>query len=258
MYFENKCILCGQCVENCPHNAISIETEEFHINRDLCNNCNDPSCFKECFTEALRICGYDITVSKLFDIILRDRQFWGSKGGITLTGGEPLLQFDFVKEILSRCYDSYIHTAIETCGFVPVQNLIEILPFCDWIFFDLKHMNPIEHLNGTLADNQLILVNAKRLSREFKGRLIFRLPVIKKYNDSEQNINEIIEYIKETGRHELNILPLHHLGREKYRLINKTYKADKDSVPDRKDMESIKELCIQKGIDCYIGDDTPF
>jgi len=258
MYFPSKCIACGHCVNNCPQNAISIKNDKLVIQRQLCADCKKQSCIDECYTDALKLSGYEITVSKLFKIIQRDRQFWGKEGGITLTGGEPLLQLDFAKEILSECYHAYISTAIETCGNIPWKNYQDVIPYIDWIFFDLKNLNNEAHKKATNADNVLILKNAKQLSSEYNGRLIFRLPIIPGFNDSNENIDATILFIKETGRNEINILPLHHLGREKYQMLNKEYMGGDTPIPTIEKLKTIEKRFIASGIKCYTGSETPF
>ncbi|MEI7595086.1 MAG: glycyl-radical enzyme activating protein [Bacteroidota bacterium] len=258
LYFASKCITCGNCIEKCPSKAIKADNEKIYIARQLCVNCEKPDCVEECYTEALRVSGYEITVSKLYNIIQRDRQFWGSEGGVTLTGGEPLLQIDFATAFLSRCHQAYIHTAIETCGNIPYQNFQKAMPFLDWIFFDLKHFNVAEHKKGTLADNSVIIENAKRISAEFKGRLIFRLPLIPNYNDSKENIDSIVRFLKENNRNEINILPLHHLGREKYNVLNQEYTGINYPIPSPEQLKDIQKVFIESNINCYIGSETPF
>jgi pyruvate formate lyase activating enzyme len=258
MYFSSKCILCGRCIENCQHHALTFDNGSLKFSRQLCEVCEDQSCNNECYTGALRFSGYMISVSKLYDIIRRDRQFWGSEGGITLTGGEPLLQADFARDILLKCHESYIHTAVETCGNISWKNFMDVIPFLDWIFFDLKHQNNSLHKKVTGTGNKLILENAKRLSEEFEGRMIFRLPVITGYNDSEENINSVISFIKETGRNEINILPMHNLGKEKYQLLGKIYYGSNYPVPSSEKMEKIAELFRASDIKCFTGSQTPF
>jgi len=258
LYYSAKCIICGNCINNCSQNAIRFDNQKPVISRQYCESCKKQSCIDECYTDALRLGGYEITVSKLYDIIQRDRQFWGSRGGITLTGGEPLLQIDFAKEIISKCYESYIHTAIETCGNIPWKYFQDVISYLDWIFFDLKHLDSQEHKKGTNSDNSLILENAKKLSKKFKGRLIFRFPLIPNFNDSIENINSIISFIKETGRNEINILPLHHLGREKYQMLQKDYSGKNFPIPINENLRNIKETFIASGIDCFIGNETPY
>lgn len=245
-------------MNNCPYNAITIENEKIKIARQLCAKCEKQICIDECYTDALKVSGYEISVSGLLKVITRDRQYWGRSGGVTLTGGEPLLQIDFAIEILSACHDAYVHTAIETCGNVPLENYQKAIPYIDWIFFDLKHFNTAEHKRVTGVDNTLILNNAKQLSREFPGKLIFRLPLIPNFNDSSENIGSVISFLKEAGKNEINILPLHHLGREKYQMLNKEYMAGNFPVPTDEHLRSIENEFKAAGINCYVGSETPF
>lgn len=258
MYDPAKCITCGNCVNNCVPGALKIEPDKLHISRQRCVACDRRDCADACDTGALRFCGYEITVGELFNIIRRDRQFWGDRGGITLTGGEPLLQIDFAGAILERCYHAYINTAIETCGNVPWEHFGAVIPYTDWIFFDLKHPDHSEHQKATGCGNRLIFENAMKLSQQFKGRLIFRTPLIPEYNDSKNNLLALARFIKETGRHEINLLPLHHLGREKYHLLGIDYPAAAYPVPSMERLYEIREIFNSSGIDCYIGSDTPF
>lgn len=242
----------------CPEGAIQRVGGEIYISRELCMTCENSHCISVCYTDGLKLSGKEITVLKLLDIIRRDRQFWGSEGGITLTGGEPLLQIDFAGEILRRSHESYIHTAIETCGNIPYENFQRVIPYLDWIFYDLKHFDPEKHKEGTHAGNFLILDNAKRLATEFPGRLIFRMPLIPQFNDSEENINSMISFLREVGRNEINILPLHHLGREKYNSLNRVYEGLKCPVPVAENLQMVKKRFTEAGISCYLGGETPF
>ncbi len=258
MYSVSKCILCGACAGKCEHHAINIEDGKLNISRSFCLSCEQQNCTDECYSGALRFSGYEISLPKLYSIIRRDRQYWGSEGGVTLTGGEPLLQLDFVKSLLQKCHEDYIHTAIETCGNIPWNNFQKVIPYLDWIFFDLKNMDNTLHMNATSAGNMLVLENAKRLSDEFQGRLIFRIPLLPGFNDSEENINSVISFLRDTGRKEINILPLHHLGREKYQLLQKSYTGGSYPVPVKESLETIRKMFNASGVDCYIGSETPF
>jgi len=258
MHFHSRCIACDKCIEECREGAIRRVEGELFISRDSCIICKNKSCVSVCYKDALKLSGYEITISGLLNIIQRDRQFWGSKGGITLSGGEPLLQIDFAEEILKRSHKSYIHTAIETCGNIPYENFKRVIPYLDWIFFDLKHFDSQKHKEGTGTDNQLIIENAKALAKDFEGRVIFRLPLIPEFNDSPENIDSIISFLKEVGRKEINILPLHHLGREKYRNLNRDYLGLNYPIPNAQNLQMVKQRFKQAGINCYLGSETPF
>ena len=258
LHLSNKCISCSNCVDNCLLDALRLEDQTLKISNDKCQECQTYSCLSNCYTDALRLSGFEISLERVYEIITRDRQFWGLEGGITLTGGEPLLQIDFAKEILIRCHEGYIHTAIETCGNVPWTNFQQVIPYLDWIFFDLKHIDCVLHKKGTNSGNKIILENALRLAQEFEGRLIFRLPLIPNYNDSIENLNCVISFLKNAGKKEINILPLHHLGREKYKMLQREYLGSSFPVPMPEKLIEIEELFRSSGIKCFIGSETPF
>lgn len=258
LYFKSKCIYCGNCIKECTKGAIRKVENEINILRDICLRCEDKRCISACYTDALKLSGFDISTTELLRIIQRDRQFWGSEGGITLSGGEPLLQIDFAEEVLKNSHDSYIHTAIETCGNVPYKNFQRVIPYLDWIFFDLKHFDSEKHKAATGNNNWLIIENAKQLAQDFNGRLIFRLPLIPNFNDSIENVNSIILFLKEIGKNEINILPLHHLGREKYSVIKKEYLGYNYPIPIEENLKKIKQKFTEMGIICYLGEKTPF
>ena len=258
VHTTSKCIGCGNCLSNCQHGAIRFEENKPVFDRLICAGCDEHNCLQACYTNALRLGGKEISVAKLFGIIQRDRNFWGKGGGITLTGGEPLLQPDFAKEILKKCHEAYIHTAIETCGNVSWKNFEEVIPFLDWIFFDLKHFDTIEHKKYTSTGNAIIIENARLLAMHFPGRLIFRLPLIQGYNDTDENIASIISFLKETGRNEINLLPLHHLGREKYRMLGQDYPGSHLLIPSYEHLANVAIRFTEAGIRPYVGSETPF
>lgn len=258
LYYSSKCIACGNCITACTHNAITSAKEKIIIDRHICEKCTDHSCCKNCFTDALKMSGRSISVDELFSVIQRDRQYWGIEGGVTLSGGEPLLQIDFVTELLEKCYHSYIHTAIETCGHVPWNYFKKTIGYLDWIFFDLKHLDPGKHLKETGQSNAKIIDNIKNLNKTYKGKLVFRFPLVPGFNSSKENIEATADLISETKWKEINILPLHHLGREKYELLGKEYEGKKYIQPTAKEIEEVKFLFEKRGIKCFAGHNTPF
>ncbi|MCK4544301.1 glycyl-radical enzyme activating protein [candidate division WOR-3 bacterium] len=252
MYYKTECVKDHACVDVCPTGSISFKNKGdfITIDRVKCSECIDFKCVGECNHNALRVSGFYSTVGELVEKIQRDRQYWGSGGGVTLSGGEPMFQPEFTTEILKSCYDSYIHTGLETCGYVSWKYYEKVLNYIDWIFFDIKHMDPEVHKKGTGVSNKLILENAERIASRRNYRMIFRMPIIPKFNDSVENITATAKFIREIGKEEVNILPIHHLGSTKYELLGMkyTYKAVKS--PNLERMEKIKNIFETYSIKC--------
>jgi pyruvate formate lyase activating enzyme len=259
LYRHEKCLMDLNCVTACKHQAIRENGNSLVIQKELCRDCAGHECIGSCYSRALELAGYTITLDDLFTKIQRDRPFWGSGGGITLTGGEPFAQHEFTHRFLEKCYNSHIHTAIETCGYIPWQNIEPSLDFLDWIFYDLKHADTKMHQHETGAGNELIFENALKIAHKFTGRLVFRLPLIPAYNDSEEAIAGIASFIKSTGRNEINILPMHHLGSEKYILSGKEdYRWKSRPIPDTESLTRVKDWFEGLGVRCWVGSETPF
>jgi len=242
----------------CPHNAIHLKEDILSIDREICRKCKDFSCLDNCYTDALRLCGKDVNVEELFSLIQRDRQFWGADGGVTFTGGEPLLQADFIGVILEKCYNAYIHTAVETCGNVPWKNFEKTIDCIDWLFFDIKHNDLEHHKSATGQSNELITNNILKLNERFKGRMVFRLPLIPGFNNSIETLEEIARLISTTQWKEINILPLHHLGSDKYKISGTTYKGLQYAVPKSSELKQALAIFEKYNIQCHLGHETSF
>jgi len=258
LYNSSKCIFDHLCVDACPNQSISVQNNTLYFDRNQCYDCNTYECAGACCTGALKIGGYSISCEELMKKIQRDRQYWGSNGGITLTGGEPFLQPIFTKELLLQCHNSFIHTAVETCGNVSWQNIEQSLEYLDWIFFDLKQMDDSKHAIMTGAGNKLILENARKLALNFNGRLIFRMPVVSHLNDDKEHIRHLASFLNSIGKEEINILPLHHFGRDKYALAGLNYYTRDFSSPSKESLSQIQSIFNEYKINCYSGSDTPF
>lgn len=249
-----------RCVDACPFKAISVPRpgDYISIDRSKCEHCVSMNCVSACYNDALRVVGRYVTVDELMEIIKRDRAYWGDEGGVTITGGEPLHQPDFVIALLKECYESYIHTVMETCAHVPWKHLEEAVKYLDWLFVDLKHMDPVKHLEETGATNELILENIRKLA-EVKGpRIIIRIPIIPGYNDSQENIEASARFLSKVGMKEVNILPFHRLGVSKYEQLDRDYAYKDTKPPTREKLEEICRVFEKRGLKCYIGSDTPF
>lgn len=260
MYFEEKCKK-GEysCREACS-SAITVKEPGgfIKINRKNCEKCGVFSCEKACRYDAIRKTGYYVTADEIIKRIQRDRNYWGSSGGLTLSGGEPLLQQPFAGRILKSCHDSYIHTAVETCGHVPWECFTECLEHIDWIFYDLKHMDSGIHKEATGVFNELILENARKIAALGNRRVIFRVALIPGYNDTVENITATARFIRSIGKDEINILPFHRLGSSKYQSLGRRDKFmfAKPCPPEQ--TKKFEEIFKAHGIKCYSGNSTPF
>ena len=255
---NSRCINDGLCVQICTLNALTMTNQGPVIDKTHCGSCTSHECINACHPGALRIAGSRITAEKLLQRVLRDRPYWGKGGGVTLSGGEPFVQAAFVQRFLEGCWEAYIHTAAETCGNVPWENIKPSLQYLEWLFFDLKNMDSARHKAMCGSGNERILENATRISESFGGRLVFRMPLIPGFNDSADNVSKTAEFVRQLGQKQINVLPLHHLGREKYNLLQNEYAAANLRVPATGEIEKVQDIFTQCGLECYSGSNTPF
>jgi len=200
-YSDNLCIGCGQCVQACQNNALNLiknPNPYVKINRELCKVSGD--CVKICPTDALQFTGSTTTATEIIDTIEKDLlYFQTSGGGVTLTGGEPLFQPGFSTEILEECRKREIHTAIETCLFCEKHVIDSISDLVDLFIIDMKFSDPYLHKYYTGKTNEIIKENFRLLAESNKDILV-RIPIIDDITDSVENIEGIIEFIRETGK----------------------------------------------------------
>jgi glycyl-radical enzyme activating protein len=259
VYSNLACARDYACTDSCGEHAITIREvgEPITLERSICERCNSFECVEECYKGALRTVGRYVTVQELIKIISRDRDYWGTNGGITFAGGEPMAQPEFVTEVLRRCHGAYIHTAIETSGYAPWEHYKAALKHVDWVFFDLKHMDSKMHRKETGVKNELILENARRIA-SFPIRMIIRVPVIPGFNDSERNMIATAEFVKEIKKQEVNLLPFHKLGMSKYEQLGIKCIYEKTKPPGTKQLKKIQSIFNSYSLNCYIGSETPF
>ena len=260
MYRATKCRGDYACIERCPDKAIlaSNSNEGITLDRARCDECENHECVDACCYDALNLSGSYFTVDELMKRIQRDRQYWGSEGGVTLSGGEPMYQPEFAVSLLKKCCESYIHTSIETCGSVPWEYYEDALDYLDWIFFDIKHMNPEAHETATGVSNKLILRNAEKIAGSDECRMVIRMPIIPGFNDSNENIKATAEFVRMIGKREVNILPMHHLGKDKYTLLGMEYECGSVDAPSLRRMKDIQRVFESYSLQCSIGSDTEF
>ncbi len=250
---------CGKCLDACPKRAISPgrlarhaatqeELQLIHIDRCICDNCGD--CVAACSRKALVICGANYTVEELLERVLKDRPFYEhSGGGVTISGGEPLSQPEFVLQLLKRLKECGIHTALDTTGYAPYKIIEGILPYTDLFLYDLKHMDTGQHKMGIGVSNELILENASAIAKA-GGKMQIRIPVIPEFNDSEENIRETGLFCRSLGEAVtvIQLLPYHNLGVMKYQRIDDSKIVLEAEPPSDEKMRSLKQLLEDMGL----------
>jgi pyruvate formate lyase activating enzyme len=264
MYRAGQCVHTHyRCVPACPCGAIQIEGDAdppLHFDRSLCDRCEGLDCVSACLNQALQVAGRPYTVDELIRILVRDQGFWGSQGGVTFGGGEPLAQPEFLLAVLSKCRDSYIHTAVETCAHADTDLLLEVLRCADWLFLDLKHMDAAAHRAGTGVGNELILRNiAAVASANTESRLVIRVPIVPGFNDSAENLQATAVFMVRHNLKEVNLLPFHRLAQSKYEQLgldwgNYAHMAS----PSETAMRTHQQVFETAGLNCYVGSETPF
>ena len=251
---------CRACTKICSQGGLSFDEENGpRVNWDICNNCKSFECTTICAANALKLCGKKYTVDDLIKILRRDFNNWGSEGGVTFSGGEPLLHHDFLLEVLKRCHSMQIHTAIETSGNVAPKNFLDIMQYIDFAFIDVKNMDDEKHKAGTGVSNKQILANISALKPSgWEGRLVLRQPTIGGYNDSIENAKAVIAFMKKNKLLEINLLKFHRLGQTKWEQLGMQYAYAKCGDVSLEKLEELQNLYLDNDIVCYVGDNTPF
>ena len=229
LFYKNKCTGCGKCKEKCPN---ALET---------CSLCG--RCTLYCPHDARDICGKEYTVDEVMREILKDKVFYeNSGGGVTFSGGECMLQIDFLEAILKECKMNGIHTAVDTAGHVPFACFERILAYTDLYLYDIKCYDSEKHKELTSVSNELILSNLKRLLESGKNVWI-RIPIIPEVNDHEAELVAIKSLLSSYGCPEkVELLPYHAMGEHKYAAIGK--EAQIFSTPSEEKMMRLKKIFL--------------
>ena len=201
-----------------------------------------------------KIIGRDVTVDEVMEVIKKDYTYYRrSGGGLTLSGGEALLQPEFAVALLQACQEYGINTAIESTAFSDYDVVSRYLPFLDTFLLDIKHINSKKHEMFTGKPNELILQNARRIA-ETGTNLIVRVPVIPTFNHTREEIQQIAAFAKTLpGVKELHLLPYHRLGQDKYAGLGREYTLADIVPPDNASMEMLQEAVMELGLQCQIG-----
>lgn len=216
MFYKEKCTKCGRCKD------ITEKDTEF-----------------VCFNDAKQICGKEYTAEEIFNIIQKDKLFYEiSNGGVTFSGGECMLQIDFLCEILKKCKDAGIHTAIDTAGFIPWGSFERILPHTDLFLYDIKAFNNNVHKEFVGVSNELILNNLRKLL-ERKANVSIKIPVIPTVNDSIEEMKSIRCFLA-PHKPNVELLPYHKMGEHKYNALGMDMTPF--DIPSKEKMEELNAI----------------
>jgi pyruvate formate lyase activating enzyme len=253
-FYSSRCIGCGECAAACPEAAQVVSADERIYRRDRCVACG--ACVETCYAEGLQLIGKQVTPGEVVAEALLDRDFYASSGGgVTLSGGEPLLQPQFTQSILAALHAEGIHTAIETTTHCTWETIAAVLPLTDLFMVDLKHMDPVKHQAATGVSNERILANTRRLAQSGKP-VIFRIPVVPGVNDTPAEVTAIASYVRELGSTRadggaglsLELLPFHCLAEDKYTSLGLEYRAADLEPPTREHIAALTGAASQTGI----------
>ncbi len=252
MLHTNRCIHCGACLEVCPHGAISHTGELISTDAERCVGCG--ACVAVCYAEARRIVGREMTPAQVMAEIEQDAPFYDeSGGGATFSGGEPLLQWEFLLELLRACKARGIHTAVDTCGFAPWEALDTIREYVDLFLYDLKLINAARHRQFTGVSNAPILRNLQMLAQRGSA-LILRLPLIPGVNDAAEDLHRWGEFVAALPHIlQVDILPYHRLGAEKYERLNRPYGLPELRPPSAERLAEVAQILAAFGLNVNIG-----
>jgi len=250
MVVESRCVHCGECVEECPNGIAALPGEA--ENRAACAGCG--RCVDVCPTGARQIIGRELGVDQLIAEIFRDRLFHEeSGGGVTLSGGEPLLQHDFLRAVLARCRESGVHTALDTCGFAPRTTLLEIASLADLVLFDLKMMDSKLHELFTGVPNELILENLQEVSQAH-ANVWLRVPLLPGINAEPEQLQPIARLAASLpGLKQIALLPYHRVGIQKHVRLGREIPSLRIAPPTDEQLECALSCFRAHGLNVQVG-----
>lgn len=250
LYYEKKCLKCGNCINACPHGYIAFKNDRLTFDKRNCTDCS--LCVEACPQNAIKIAGMDMPIDNVMKVILRDKDYYlHSGGGVTFSGGEALMQIESLLMLLKACKKEGIHTAIETCGQVSSEHIKRALPWVDLFLFDIKHMNT-EKLRQTVKGNiKLIMENLSLIAQENSQKIVIRIPCIPDFNFSDTFMGSVFQLAQDLHIYQINLLPYHTLGKDKYLRMGLQYPYREQSL-EKENLIPYRDKGEQVGLNVYI------
>ena len=250
MYHSDNCMHCRKCAGTCPEKAITeAEDGRIHIDFNKCTGCL--TCVQGCPGRALTNEGEYKTIDEVVDVCMQDIDFYEeSGGGVTISGGEGMMQPDFVESLILRLKENGIHTAIETTGCVGEEVFHRLAPLFDLLLFDVKHYDSEKHKIGTGAGNELILKNL-RWAHKRGLNILPRIPVIPSFNAELPDAEGMARLLLDIGLTRVQLLPFHQMGERKYEFLNRDYELTGVRALHPEDLIEYQKAFLDHGIDCF-------
>lgn len=239
-YFNERCAACGKCVETCPANALRLTDAGIVRSRDACRVCG--ACASACPNGAMETIGKEMSADQIAEAVCRDRAFYDrSGGGVTISGGEPTMQPQFLLATLRAIKGCGIHTAMETCGFFDEKLIHQLLETSDLFLYDIKHTDPVIHKKFTGVSSERALANfSALLSQTGSARIIPRIPLIPGFNDDEDSTGQIISYLRDAGyAGPVHLMPYNRMAKTKWGKIGRASAYRDMGVQTEEDLERV-------------------
>lgn len=238
MYNNKKCEKCLKCLAQCNSGALTLQNNKIVINHKICTGCK--SCVSACITDALYYIGKRVDIEQIVKEVLKDKIYYDkSNGGVTISGGEVLIQSHAISNLIDELKKYNLHIVIETCGVAPEADFRKIVEKIDLVMFDLKHIDKAKYEQATKGNFALMMRNFEVLINDYRDRALIRIPVIPRFN--ENDLYELIDFIGLRNIDTLVLLPFHNLGKNKYQDLGLTYSY--------KDEPNMLEAQLSKYID---------
>ena len=251
MWFSTLCVRCGECERTCTQQAIRLSEGEVTIDRDKCTLNGD--CVKGCPGNALKLSGREVTAWRAYEELVKDKVFYMSKGGVTLSGGDPMAQIPFSLAVLELCREDGLTTAIETCLYANEEDVLRFVPLVDEFFVDIKIFDEEKHKRIIGYSNRKILSNYEALYRT-GARICVRIPLIPGFTDDDENIRNIAEFVARTGREvEIELLNYNSLAMNKFDTINEKYLVGREVQPLTEQELNKKRKIVTDTMEAYDG-----
>jgi pyruvate formate lyase activating enzyme len=254
-YAASRCHSCYGCALACPSGAVDKGADGPVFDRRPCRSCPDWPCVEACSNGALAKIGRRVKAEEVASRVAADMAFYrNSGGGATFSGGEPFMQPEFLEELLLRCRAKGIHTAVETCGYVPTQTLLRLEPLVGLFLYDVKVLDPHLHVRYTGVSNEAILENLRRLAERDASKVTVRVPLVPGCTDSKENLAGVATLARELGIHTVQIMPYHELGRDKYEGLGREYPITVEGpIAWPANLEAALRVFTERGLTCEIG-----